>query len=1401
MKKNRRFFCKVKQLGALIVVLSMMIAMLPVTNAYAVTGTTKYAYDDYEVMYTVTGDWGVGQNVEVTVTNTGTEPILNWAVRYNVGSEIVNIWNACVHENQGTEYIIRNAGWNYEIAPKQSVSFGYALATGGVANPTGFELCSKRVEVTSGYEVKLNVLNAWENGAQAEVVIKNTSDQPLEAWELSFQSNFTIQNMWGARFVEKSADKYTFASEVWSNPIAAGGTMTIGFIASIEKEPEITNCVLTEVEIDWEDSTDSDEGSSSEPSTPDTMIAPILELADDNGSLEFMLRNTNNEYTYTWMVSVNSLEFREISVTHDTDVFELDTPEGVGSYQYKVVAKDMSDKTVDSNVVSYIVTQNGSGLLDVDSDNDGLADADEEVIGTDKNKADTDEDGLLDGLEYFIVGTDPLIADTDGNSISDGDEDLDGDGLTNKEEVGFGTDPLNADTDGDGIVDNEEINIYGTDASESDTDDDTLSDVDEILLGLNPLVQKTDGITLDSERIFTQKLSENNISAELLSEENSAIPSLILIASGNINNDVVISTTKSNDFSDSRAIVGKAIDIWGDDISEGTLSFTLQNEDVFMLSLDDTDETFVTSLICKYNIDGSTEYLDTDYDSITKTLSADINGEGTYFVMDVNNLFGELGLAMPSVTDPTALTDPVPFTLRSTGEFDGVDTEKTNNNGNEMSGEISFFSVAKVAEETSVVAASAETEKITSRASSGAMAQADIVFIIDTTGSMGDEIDNVKNNINTFVDVLKSKGVSAGLALIDYQDLEADGYDSTRIHKNGTSNWFYNMDSYKTAISALRLGYGGDTPECAVDALETARLLDMRASAGKIFVLVTDANYKVDNRYGIASMATEIELLKNDGISCSVISPSYEQSTYYNLYADTNGIWADIYGNFNIELATLADRIGEDIVGDGYWVYLLGPVPIPVKLNKMPEEGSTEDTDLDGVPDIEELGSAVPTVEIDLDKLILIVSHGIITGTDYGVVKMYKYKSNPSEADTDGDGYDDACDLLPTEEYKKPVILLHGRNDNSYDCFGIITGVHNKKYKPQNEHYDASKTKNGKSYVEVATHLISDIEPSSGDKTPSNLGYELKYTYKYEENGNLFAFNYPNKDMTKVNANKFAEYLKNLATYMQTSEKSSYFYPTKEAKENKEYEVVLIGHSNGGLVSRYFIENMWGDSVVDKLITIDTPHWGSGLADFSDNLLPLPISFPMDVDLNPNSFIFGGTYHEYFSLNVFAKKKIDYINEHQTEPLKYTDHGDVEYYFLSGYDLAAFTEVPFVFTEMNFPFDLNLRGVSTFGEFKAAIKNSFIESGKYGDLANDYFFKNVFDLKLSDGDNVVNNQSQLGLKFNDDKDDSPVIKEIQNNGQWMNMDTFEFHNAAFHFHGENQHRKETIEKIASILAE
>jgi len=64
--------------------------------------------------------------------------------------------------------------------------------------------------------------------------------------------------------------------------------------------------------------------------------------------------------------------------------------------------------------------------------------------------------------------------------------DSDGDGLTDAEEAQLGTNPLKADTDGDGLTDREEVKIYLTDPKNPDTDGDGYLDGAEVKAGYNP---------------------------------------------------------------------------------------------------------------------------------------------------------------------------------------------------------------------------------------------------------------------------------------------------------------------------------------------------------------------------------------------------------------------------------------------------------------------------------------------------------------------------------------------------------------------------------------------------------------------------------------------------------------------------------------------------------------------------------------------------------------------------------------------------------------------------------------------------------------------------------------------------------------------------------------------------
>ncbi|UCH88375.1 MAG: VCBS repeat-containing protein [Thermoplasmata archaeon] len=74
------------------------------------------------------------------------------------------------------------------------------------------------------------------------------------------------------------------------------------------------------------------------------------------------------------------------------------------------------------------------------------------------------------------------------------DWDLDGDGLTNRQEFENGSNPSIVDTDGDGLSDYDEVIKYGTDPWNPDSDFDMLSDYDEVIkYQSKPDVMNSDG--------------------------------------------------------------------------------------------------------------------------------------------------------------------------------------------------------------------------------------------------------------------------------------------------------------------------------------------------------------------------------------------------------------------------------------------------------------------------------------------------------------------------------------------------------------------------------------------------------------------------------------------------------------------------------------------------------------------------------------------------------------------------------------------------------------------------------------------------------------------------------------------------------------------------------------------
>ena len=156
----------------------------------------------------------------------------------------------------------------------------------------------------------------------------------------------------------------------------------------------------------------------------------------------------------------------------------------------------------------------GIDIFDADDDNDGWLDVDEMSAGEgsefnpgvdgDPCDDDTDDDGVLDGVEVHTDGTDPLdpwdnLLDSDEDNINDYTElntiyeeseiDWDGDHIFD-----YCTDPNNADTDGDGCRDDWEIDGWSLTIFDLLTGDEVTSLSRDV--SSEPLIKDTDGDTL-----------------------------------------------------------------------------------------------------------------------------------------------------------------------------------------------------------------------------------------------------------------------------------------------------------------------------------------------------------------------------------------------------------------------------------------------------------------------------------------------------------------------------------------------------------------------------------------------------------------------------------------------------------------------------------------------------------------------------------------------------------------------------------------------------------------------------------------------------------------------------------------------------------------------------------------
>jgi Mg-chelatase subunit ChlD len=185
-----------------------------------------------------------------------------------------------------------------------------------------------------------------------------------------------------------------------------------------------------------------------------------------------------------------------------------------------------------------------------------------------------------------------------------------------------------------------------------------------------------------------------------------------------------------------------------------------------------------------------------------------------------------------------------------------------------------------------------------------AKARADLVFVIDTTGSMNDKIDGLIETCQSFVDRLAARHIDWVAAVVGFGDLTVEG---DRIVATPFSS---SAERVKALLRGLpRYSGGGNEGESSLEALQAA--LDQRGyrpDAMKVVVLITDEP-ALQHKLRPATMTGR---LREAGAIAFVLSPNIKY--FRSMATDTGGQWWKVEsgGDFS-QILAIFDRIATKV--------------------------------------------------------------------------------------------------------------------------------------------------------------------------------------------------------------------------------------------------------------------------------------------------------------------------------------------------------------------------------------------------------------------------------------------------------------------------------------------------------
>ena len=198
--------------------------------------------------------------------------------------------------------------------------------------------------------------------------------------------------------------------------------------------------------------------------------------------------------------------------------------------------------------------------------------------------------------------------------------------------------------------------------------------------------------------------------------------------------------------------------------------------------------------------------------------------------------------------------------------------------------------------------------------------QVDVLFVLDVTSSMGEEITGIREGIIDFSNALSSQGLDARIGLLAFGDHRIG--EASRLLQFDGNPFTSDHESFQRQVGALRPSGGGDGPESSLDGLLEASRQPFRQDAEKVLLLITDApphNEIAQQAPDVASLGQVRQALQEQQIDwLHLVVQTVDAASYTGLQDEAPGNLFPLSGarqSFDEALAQIGQQIGEEIAG------------------------------------------------------------------------------------------------------------------------------------------------------------------------------------------------------------------------------------------------------------------------------------------------------------------------------------------------------------------------------------------------------------------------------------------------------------------------------------------------------